>query len=125
MVFDLAMCYRSTRTHEHHAITCVDIPFTEWGLQLEDRLMSVLRESVAANDFWILRFALNEATPIEQKLRVESLKLFKNQVHRQLLTLKRSNSTSSLLFICVDKEIAKDITCAGSDCKLFENYAAS
>ncbi len=110
---DLAMCYRSTRTHEHHAITCVDIPFTEWGLQLEDRLMSVLRESVAANDFWILRFALNEATPIEQKLRVESLKLFKNQVHRQLLTLKRSNSTSSLLFICVDKEIAKDIRVLG------------
>lgn len=110
---DLAMCYCSTRTHEHHAITCVDIPFTEWGLQLEDRLRAVMRESVAASDFWTIRFALNEATPIEQKLRVEGLKLFKNQVHRQLLTLKRANSISSLLFICVDKELAKDIRVLG------------
>ena len=54
---DLAMCYCSTRTHEYHAITCVDIPFTEWGLQLEDRLRAVMRESVAASDFWTIRFA--------------------------------------------------------------------
>ena len=61
----------------------------------------------------LLDLLLNEATPIEQKLRVEGLKLFKNQVHRQLLTLKRANSISSLLFICVDKELAKDMRVLG------------
>ena len=110
---DLALCRRSIRVNQTHAIVCKDIPFIEWGLQLEDTAFAILRGATKAYDFWNLRFALGEVAPLEQMLRLESLRLFKNQVHRQLLTLRRSDSVSTLVFIKVETALAKDIRVLG------------
>ncbi len=110
---DLALCWNSTRTPTVHALACMDIPFTEWGLQLQEIIRTILREATAAADFWSLKFSLGEVAPIEARLRVESLHLFKNQVKRQLLTLSRNQSTSVMMFVAVEEVMTKDIRVLG------------
>ena len=109
---DLAL-YMKDSNGEKHAIVCFDIPFVEWGLQLGDVLKIILREAVNSFNIWNLKFALGETAPIEKRLRVENYAVFTHQVRRQLLTLSRSQKISSVIFVKIHNELARDIKILG------------
>ena len=110
---DLAVCIRSERTGDKYALTCSGISFKSWNLQLEERVRFILREALAVFDFQRIRSELENTTSLELQLRVEGMSVFKNIVRHQLLTLQRNKSTSTLVFICIERGLASDIRVLG------------
>ena len=110
---DMAVCIRSERTGESYALICGGIDFKSWNLQLEERARFILREVVAVFDFWNIKNRLDDTTSLELRLGVEGINSFKNLVRRQMLTLQRNKSVSTLVFIRIEQLLASDVRVLG------------
>ncbi len=110
---DMAFCIASVKTTEAHALTCNRIPLKEWNSKFENMVRNILREAMAASDFWNVKYQLDQTTSMEERLRLDNIKTFRSKVRSQLLTLQRSSSISSMVFICVERVMSDDIRVLG------------